>query len=263
MHQSVHKLIVLAISALGGVSNAAIGQDDAARQTKFVIGAGIGAGPEYAGADRSRVFPVILADYQNDNGVFASATRGLGFGKKFGRTDLSAAVSYDGGRKDEKRTFGSGSDDLRGMGEIKGAALAKLHVGYDLGIVNLSVSADLAVSERDRGNSVQLAAATPLLFAAVDQVTAVLSSKYRNERSMQTWFGVTPVQSVRSGYRIYKAEGGFENVSLGVNWNHIVDRSWSINTTAGVSSMVGDAADSPIARRKISPLLISMVNYRF
>lgn len=237
----------------------------AGAQTKssFVVGAGVGAGPEYLGGDRFRAIPVIFVDYQNADGWFASVTRGLGYTTTLDRLTFSAALGYDGGRHDSKRGFGSGSDDLRGMGKIEGAALAKLQAGYTFGVVTLKVGADLAVTERDRGNTFDVAASAPLLRNARDQVTAVVSSKYRDDDSMQTWYGVTAQQSTRSGYATYRAEGGFEAASVSLNWNHVLDKSWSINTTAGVARLVGDAADSPLTRRKNSPLLIGVVNYRF
>lgn len=258
------KLLGAAVAlAISTVANPASAQDNSARQTTFVVGAGIGGTAEYAGGDRFRAVPIIFADYQNANGFFASVTRGLGFATKLDRLDLSAALAYDGGRYDEKRTFGSGSDDLKGMGKIKGAAIAKLRADYDFGIVKLALEANLALSDRDRGNSVQLAASVPLLRAATNQVKGVLSTQYRDDDGMQTWYGVTPVQSRQSGYRIFQPDGGFDIVSLSLNWNHILDKSWSINTTAGVSRLLGDAGDSPLTRRRNSPLLIGVVNYRF
>ena len=262
MPHAMFTLRAAAALALCALSHPAFAQN-ATRQTTFVVGAGIGGAADYAGGDHFKAFPVVFADYQNANGWFASVTRGLGYATRIDRLDLSAALGYDGGRDDEKRTFGSGSDDLRGMGKIKGAAVAKLRAGTDLGIVGLSVEANLALSDRDRGNSFKVAASAPLLRTPANQVTAVLASQYRDDDGMQTWYGVTPVQSARSGFRAYQAAGGFDHVNLSLNWNHILDKSWSVNTTAGVSRLVSDAADSPLTQRKNSPLLIGVVNYRF
>lgn len=58
--------------------------------------------------------------------VFVSTTRGIGYGNSFGNLDYNAALSYRAGRKDRdvsSDSIASGSDDLRGMGDIKGSAI--------------------------------------------------------------------------------------------------------------------------------------------
>ena len=259
--KNIAVLISLAVAAIGAQA-AQPAQTDKAEST-FTVGAGLAVLPEYAGADKLRAFPVISADYQDASGFFASTSRGIGYATKLDSLTLTGSLGYDAGRSDKKQGLFSGSDALRGMGKIKGAATGNFGIGYDVGPVSLSFGAELALSNRDRGNTYQFGASTPLLTSATDQVTAGITAKYADSKNMQTYYGVTANQSTASGYRVYKPKAGFENVGLGVNWNHVIDKTWSVNTTAGVSRMAGDAANSPLTKRKTAPILMTTVNYKF
>ena len=229
----------------------------------FMVGAGVAAIPEYSGADKLRALPVLQLDYQNSDGFFVSTARGIGYGSKIDAFSLSAAIGYDAGRGDKNEHFYSGSDALKGMGKIDGAALANLGVVYDAGAFSLNAQASLALSNRERGNSYQFGAAMPLLTAESDQVMLGAHAKYSDNKNMQTFHGVTAAQSLRSGYKVYSAKKGLESVGLDVNWNHVIDKRWSVATVVGLTRLSGDAASSPLTKRKTSPLLASVVNYAF
>lgn len=259
----INKKNIAVLISLAMISIAAQAAEPAKAESTFTVGAGIAAKPEYSGADKTRVFPVLYADYQDVSGFFASTSRGLGYATKIDGLTVTGALGYDAGRRDKKETLRSGSDALKGMGEIKGAAIAALGLGYDLGPVALSFGANLALSNRDRGNTYHFGASTLLSKSATDQVTAGVTANYSDSKNMQTYYGVTASQSANSGYREYQAKAGFRNVSLGTHWNHVIDKNWSVNSTAGISRLTGDAANSPLTKRKTSPILMTTVNYKF
>jgi hypothetical protein len=62
-----------------------------------------------------------------------------------------------------------------------------------------------------------------------------MSATYGDRKHMQTYFGVTATQTIYSGYRTYTAKAGFENVTAGVNWNHVLDANWSVHSGLGVN----------------------------
>ncbi len=175
----------------------------------------------------------------------------------------SASLSYDAGRYDKKENLFNGSDELKGMGRIKGAAIANLGGAYDLGLAKLDFTAHLALSNRDRGNTYEGGVTVPFSSNASDQIAFHGSATYGDRKNVQTWYGVTAAQSAASGYKAYTAKGGFESVAASVNWNHVIDAHWSVRTVAGVTHLVGDAADSPIVKKTTTPILLSTVNYTF
>lgn len=233
-------------------------------QSTTTISAGVAVVPEYMGAMKHRTMPLLLIDYQNKNGFFASSLRGLGYQDQFEGIHWSAAIDYTGKREERSRTFFSGSDELKGMGDIPGGLVTKLGASYNVGKVTLGAEAELALNRRERGNSFGLNASVPLFADKNDSVSLTGAIKYGDRKYMQTYYGVTPDQSKSSViYRAYTAKAGVSEVSVGANWTHVIDEKWSVRSNAGYTRLVGDAANSSIVPRRNSPFVISKVNYSF
>ena len=228
-----------------------------------LVGIGIGYVPEYTGADDSHLVGAPILEHSFGNGFFASTRRGLGYQTTAGGFGLSAALGYGGKRDEHKRNFGAGSDDLRGMGKVDGGALALLTATYQVGTIGLSLSTAQALSRRDNGSTYTIGASTPFYTSASNQLSFSTSAVYGDNKHAQTYYGVTATQSARSGYRSYRAERGFETVNVGVNWNHVLDARWSVNSAVGLTRLVGDAADSPLTKRKTTPMLMTGLVYKF
>ncbi|WP_373991585.1 MipA/OmpV family protein [Duganella sp. BuS-21] len=255
-------LTLLSLCAFSGKSFAA---DDAkpAAGDSLMAGVGLAYIPEYAGADKSRVLPLPFLERTYANGVFLSTQRGIGYETAVGDFKLSAALGYDGGREDHRKNRFSGSDALKGMGEIEGAAQAVLSVGYQLGTVGLGLTTKQNLSHREYGATYIFSAGAPLYSDAGDQIGWGVSAVYGDRKHNQTYFGVTSAQSAASGYQRYTAKAGFENLTAGLNWNHVIDSSWSVRSLVGVSRLTSDAADSPLTKRKTTPMVMTALIYKF
>ncbi len=242
----------------------AVPTESQAAEPTAVVGAGFAYVPEYSGAEKHRLAPILHAEYNWGNGFFASTSRGIGYAYDFDSVELSAALSHAGGRSDsDKNGVRSGSDALRGMGDIKTSVIANLGAGTRLGELNVGVKAHLALTNRDNGNSYTLHASHPLYKSGSDQVGLSMGAVYGDSKHAQTWYGVTAAQSARSGFAATKAGAGFEKVSLAASWNHVIDKRWSVRTVGGASMLVGDAADSPLTKKKTTPFVATTVNYTF
>lgn len=229
----------------------------------FTAGIGVAVVPKYFGADEMRAMPMIDLSYQNKNGFFAGTRDGIGFRTAAGPFRVSAALGYSAGRRerDSRRRFGS--EALRGMGDVRSSAMANLSIGYDFGFMAFGMQAELALNHRERGNRYEFGAQLPLLADAKDNVALFASLDVADRKNMQTFYGVTALQSARSGYRVYSPRAGVEKVGLGVAWNRQLDERWSVRTMAGAYRLTGEAADSPLTRRKSAPALFTTLNYRF
>ncbi|RFP16114.1 MULTISPECIES: MipA/OmpV family protein [unclassified Duganella] len=229
----------------------------------LTVGGGIAYVPEYAGSKKSRVVPLPYIERTFDNGFFLSTMRGAGFQTSVSGVGLSAALSYGGARADHKRNIFDGSDALKGMGDIQGAAQAVLGASYQFGTVGVSLSTTQNLAHREHGATYTLGAATQLYTTASDQVGLSVSTEYADKKHMQTYFGVTAAQSAASGYKAYNARGGIANVTTSVSWNHVLDKNWSVHTVLGITQLASDAADSPLTKRKTTPMLMTGVAYKF
>ena len=233
----------------------------------LTLGGGVDVAPRYSGSDKSRVGAAQVVDYAMANGFFINTTRGVGYGNDIGNLDYSAAVSYRTGRKDKdvsSDSISSGSDYLRGMGDIKGSAIVVPGLGYKLtDWLHLQLQAEVPVSERDNGEAVHFGISSPLYTSPNNAVTLALTSSWGSGKYMQTYYGVSAAQSAASGFARHDAGAGIYAYSLNLDWTHRLTSRWSVLAAAGVTQLTGDAADSPIVQRKTSPTGSLKVTYSF
>ena len=262
--RSVKSILSGAVLALLATPALAAGQ----RQGNVLtLGGGVDVAPRYSGSDKSRVTAAQVVDYAMANGLFISTTRGLGYGNRVGNLDYSAALSYRAGRKDRdisSDSIASGSDYLRGMGDIKGSAVVVPGLGYRItDWLNVQLQAEVPVSERDNGEAVHFGIASPLYISPENSVTLALTGSWGSSKYMQTYYGVSAAQSAASGFARHDAGSGIYAYSLNLDWTHKLTSRWSLLAAAGVTQLTGEAGDSPIVQRKTSPVGSLKVTYSF
>ncbi|EHF5058021.1 MipA/OmpV family protein, partial [Enterobacter hormaechei] len=190
--RSVKSILSGAVLALLATPALAAGQR---QDNVLTLGGGVDVAPRYSGSDKSRVTAAQVVDYAMANGFFISTTRGLGYGNRVGNLDYSAALSYRAGRKDRdvsSDSIASGSDYLRGMGDIKGSAVVVPGLGYRItDWLNVQLQAEVPVSERDNGEAVHFGIASPLYTSPENSVTLALTGNWGSSKYMQTYYGVS------------------------------------------------------------------------
>lgn len=233
----------------------------------LTLGGGVDVAPRYSGSDKSRVSAAQVVDYAMANGFFVSTTRGIGYGNSFGNLDYNAALSYRAGRKDRdvsSDSIASGSDDLRGMGDIKGSAIVVPGLGYRVtDWLTVQLQAEVPVSERDNGEAVHFGIASPLYTSPKNALTLALTGSWGSSKYVQTYYGVNAAQSAASGFARHDAGSGIYAYSLNLDWTHKLTSRWSLLAAAGVTQLTGEAGDSPIVQRKTSPVGSLKVTYSF
>lgn len=233
----------------------------------LTLGDGVDVAPRYSGSDKSRVSAAQVVDYAMANGFFVSTTRGIGYGNSFGNLDYNAALSYRAGRKDRdvsSDSIASGSDDLRGMGDIKGSAIVVPGLGYRVtDWLTVQLQAEVPVSERDNGEAVHFGIASPLYTSPKNALTLALTGSWGSSKYVQTYYGVNAAQSAASGFARHDAGSGIYAYSLNLDWTHKLTSRWSLLAAAGVTQLTGEAGDSPIVQRKTSPVGSLKVTYSF
>jgi MipA family protein len=71
---------------------------------------------------------------------------------------------------------------------------------------------------------------------------------WSNSAYMQTYFGVTPTQSLRSGMPVYNPGAGVRALGFVGSANYQMTPDWSLQAYARYDRLVGDARNSPIVR---------------
>lgn len=260
-----HRSTVLLVLSLLPI--AAIAGDEP--EDVLLLGAGVAAGPRFPGSAKYVAAPLLMLDYRRTDGFFASTSRGLGWeieGERFG---ASAALAYRGGRSDkEQRGLRGGStkagNELRGMGEIKGSATAVLSASYKpLPMLALNATAELPLSQRDNGNAYQLGAALTLPAAQRHEFSLGLALSGGDAKYLQTYFGVNATQSRNAGLAAFRPRAGLHSVEASVNWSFRLNERWTLMHSLGAMQLIGDAADSPLVRRKRAAQGSLLFSYRY
>jgi outer membrane protein len=66
-----------------------------------------------------------------------------------------------------------------------------------------------------------------------------------NRDFSQSQYGVTPDQSLNSGFPVYSPTAGVEDVHLGLNWRWEISSSWMMNSGVYATHLTGSVAGSP------------------
>jgi outer membrane protein len=233
-------------------------------KTSVNLGLGVGVVPRYMGADkyRSQILPLLSVQ----RGIFfVDSTRGLGlqFQSSSGFS-ASAALNYDFGRSEKNSSGRPGSHDLAGMGTVGGATVGDFIIGQQL-LPWLSVSgeAELRVAGEKRGNRYRLGVEGIAYHSDSDAVTLDLDAHAGDARYNGTYFGVSPLQSQRTGFSRFTADSGIYAYSAALNWQHTFDPHWSTLASLGVTHYTDQTRGSPLVKTDAEATALIALNYGF
>lgn len=226
----------------------------------ITLGAGAALVPEYEGADDLEVKPIPVIDITWNNRVFFNSENGLGvYVLKTETAFLAASVSSSSGRDEDD------SDHLEGLGDIDGSPQGRIFAGYDLGTIRLiaALSRDFGGSDGSDGLLIDFGAVTNRSLTERLTMTAGVSATWADDEYMKTYFGVNQHQSQRSGLRQFEAGAGFKRVDLSVGATYQLTTHWGLGASAGVGTLLGDAADSSVTEDKVQPFVGIATSYTF
>ncbi len=84
----------------------------------------------------------------------------------------------------------------------------------------------------------KLAESWKLSFAA--------STTYASDDYMESYFGVTPADSGRSGLSTFSADEGFKDVSVSLSLAYGINEHWDLGVLGSWKRLLKDAEDSPV-----------------
>lgn len=230
------------------------------------LGAGAMYQPDYEGSDDYAfgALPFLMVNYRDlvflrgpMFGANLITIKGPGPGDKL---QIGPAVRYQFGRDEDD------NDDLRGMGDIDGTVEAGAFISYGMGPWSAGLSLFQDVGDSHEGLTAKLTAGHRLPLGPKLMLRSELFATWADENYTQTFFGVTAVQSARSGMRQYAAEGGLKDAGFSLDLNYSLSERWGLTGRIGYKHLLGDAADSPLVQDRGSVHQFStglMVSYRF
>jgi len=258
-----------AIAALLLLSTPALAQrgprgDGPPKTWDIALGVGGSYRPTFEGSDRSRFrpLPVITVNWR-DTITFGEG--GLSLQAGSGPLRFGGGLTFDGGRKDHDTggIFGGGDDRLAGMGNIDFTLGARGFASYRLAFVNFSASATKFFGKQNDGVLATFGASAPVPLGRNLVFIPSIRASWADDKYMQTFFGVSPLQASRSIFSAFTARSGLQDVRGGANLIYRFDSHWFAAVNANVTRLVGDSAKSPISISDTNTSVITMLGYRF
>ena len=84
-----------------------------------------------------------------------------------------------------------------------------------------------------------------------------------NRSYMQSYFGVSALDALRSGNRKYTPGAGFKDTSASVRWNWTLSPSWMLSSNVRVTRLLGNAKNSPLVEHPTNLTVSTGLAYRF
>lgn len=222
-----------------------------------ILGAGAVVAPSYEGSDKFSVSPLPFVAIDWRDRVFLDMQRGVGVNVV--RTDalrLGFSVGLAPGRDEDDE------DHLKGLGDIDTAARGHVFGSYSFGMwqIGLDVAKDFGGSE---GLQIRPDISVKVPLSETWTLSSGISATWADDDYMQTFFGVSPSQSGKSGLDRFDAGSGFKSVDFQIGLRWAFSESWFATANVGVGILLGDAADSPITESQVQPSAGLAVGYRF
>lgn len=221
------------------------------------IGAGAILSPNYNGDDAYSLSSVPFIRVTKDDTFFASVETGMGY----------AVINQDGfragplaqidfGRNEDGegpfRITGSSTNDLIGLGDIDTTVSLGGFADYKVGDITAAIKAGQALGGHDgltgeislTYNPILRDLGPPIFLSVGPRIT------YGDADYTQSFFGVTPAQSLASGLPAYNTGGGIESYGMGGLAIVPLSRKASVTFIGSYNRLTGDAADSPLVRQR-------------
>lgn len=224
----------------------------------FTAGGSVLVSPEFPGSGSAETLPLPALSVMYRDRWFLNGD-GLGaFFLRNGGWALSASVAADLAHRDE-----SDAAYLRGTGDVDRTAVARVKGAYRFGVVTASLSMSTDIANEHHGTVAEFS------LQAQSRLTPRLSLHYgaagrwTDDEYAETFFGITPQQSLDSGLPRYVAASGIGDVRTFVNAVYGIDSRWILNTGFALGQLQGDAADSPIVEDDTFFIFNAALMYRF
>ncbi len=212
---------------------------------------GVATVPDYEGANKMRVIPLVSGEVRWDKRYFAvqGVTARLNFLNSDSFEFGPAADLTFGRRADVKslpvRALGR-IDDAYQIGAFAAVKMASLLTDGDQ--LRFSIQGTRDVSDVHKGWVGEAAVTYRLPVARKFAIISQGSVRLADDKYARTYFSVTPTGATASGLTAFAAKGGVKDIGLSLTATYALSDRWSLLGYGGYRRLVGDFKDSPIVR---------------
>ncbi|MBW2410774.1 MAG: MipA/OmpV family protein [Deltaproteobacteria bacterium] len=213
---------------------------------QYNIGGGLGIAPDYEGSDDYEVVPLPAGEAYFDNGMYIEL---LGLNLRANLilerwvSWLKAGPVYNY-RPSRSNVDNSQVDDMRNVSDANelGAFVKFVYKNWHANIEYLADTGDA-----HDGEYAEFSGGYRWLFSDEWTFSFGAFTTWADTDYHETYFGVTPNDSLRSGLSTYDPDDGIKDVgvNLGANWKFA--SNWNLRGLLQIKQLVGDADDdSPV-----------------
>ena len=210
---------------------------------KIMLGMTGSAVPSYEGSDKYKIMPGGFLDIRFRDIAFISTGEGIGVNLLRGMTYRAGiSAGYDLGRKNND------DEGIKGLGELSPAPEIKAFAQVFIMPVALTVDVRRAIGGHngwigDFGFYMPLSGSTSFVLFAGPSITIA------DRTYMDSYFGVSQTQSVKSKLPEYKANACMKNVNFGITTLYYLTEKIFFISEAAYERLLFDAADSPVSKK--------------
>lgn len=154
---------------------------------------------------------------------------------------VGLSLRLDNGRRSADSRDLAGIDNVRRTIRMRASATRQLDRGFKLGA---GWNTDLL--GRGGGNVLDLGLAHDRRLSSRTTWSVGASVAWADRRNLQSYYGVSPAESVASGHPVYRPGAGLRDVSVGTGWRTEINPRWIALGSVSMSRLLGPAARSPL-----------------
>lgn len=223
----------------------------------FTLGGGVMYRAKYEGSNNYHAvfIPDISARYK-DGLIFAN-WNGIGSYPIYGENyKIGASISPSFGRKEK-----DDRENLRGMGDIDTGIVVNLLGEYDFGPMKLS--GKISKGDKEYGTTAKLEVSKTFSLTEQLKLKVAAGNTWADEEHMQSYFGISPAQAMRSGYNQYEAKSGMKSAGVSIGTFYSITKNWEAKVMLTADKLLSDAADSPLTKKDLNTATMATLSYKF
>ncbi len=221
---------------------------------RAAAGVGVAVVPAYQGSDETRVRAVPILDLKLGR-FYANSADGAGlFILDSDRFRLGGGLSFVRGQADQ--------DLPTGVEDLSNSAGATLLARYAVGRTGFTLDATRALGGAE-GTTVEARVSQVYRVNRRLVVIPSVAATWADDKTMAGYFGIDEDESLVSGLKAFTPAAGMRDLAVAVSARYYLTRTLSLNGALGASTLLGDAADSPLTERRTAPFVLVGLSHAF
>ena len=233
-----------------------------------IVATGTFVSPQFEGSKQYRVLP--LPFIRASKGNYFIQTEGPGLTANIlnhSRLKLGPSLQFRSERdKDVKNSVLKKFKTINSSIEAGGFLSYSIPVGPPGTNITTKIKAMFDLGDAHNGYTINSSITFSKVLNRRTRIGITLSTNFGDQNYNNTYYGLSAYNKIISGYSLYKAGSGFNDIGSSVNVTYSLKNNWGLIGIFGYKKLIGPAKNSPIIKNigTRNQFLSSIgVSYRF